>query len=44
MSLGNMNQEESRQGLINLLDAATPKLRQYVFEQWKAQGTAEGEG
>ena len=40
-ALGNMTQEEARHGLISLLDAATPKLREFVLEQWKAQKTPE---
>lgn len=35
ISLGDMPKEEARQSLIKLLDAATPKLNDFVIQQWK---------
>ncbi len=35
ISLGDMSKEESRQELIKLLDAATPRLKDYVLQQWR---------
>ena len=40
-SLGDMSQAEARHGLISLLDAATPRLREFVLEQWKSKRAAE---
>ena len=40
-SLGDMSQEEARHGLISLLDAATPRLREFALEQWKSKRAIE---
>ena len=40
-SLGDMSQEEARHGLISLLDAATPRLREFALEQWKSKKASE---
>ena len=40
-SLGDMSQEEARKGLISLLDAATPRLREFALEQWKSKRAIE---
>ncbi len=40
-----MSQSEARRGLVALLDAATPRVREYVLAQWGARGediTREG--
>lgn len=36
-----MSQEEARHGLISLLDAATPRLREFALEQWKSKRAIE---
>ncbi len=38
-----MSHEEAQQGLVALLDAATPNVREYVFAQWRSHGGATEE-
>ncbi|KAL5463666.1 hypothetical protein EMCRGX_G032582 [Ephydatia muelleri] len=37
-ALGAMSEGEARRALVSLLDAATPKLHEYVLKEWKAGG------
>ena len=41
IALGNMPKDEARQGLIKLLDAATPRLKDTILQQWREKKRQE---